>query len=101
MCRLFAYSFEGHSSTWYFASEVGSINSWEHFEGLFLHNFRYDGTLEDLVIDLSSLRIKPKGVKYFNQRFSCLKNKIPVKVLPTEELLVAYFIKGLPRMIDM
>ena len=102
MCILFPYSFEGHTSTWYFTLEAASINSWQQFEALFLQKFEDDNTAEDLVIELSSLKISPKeGVKDFNQRFSCLKNKIPVRVLPTEELLVAYFIKGLPRMIDM
>ena len=30
-----------------------------------------------------------------------MKNRIPVTVLPTKELLVAYYIKGLPMSISM
>ena len=46
--------------------------------------------------------IKSKeGVKYYNQRFSYLKNRIPNTVLPVEELLIAYYIKGLPTTIAM
>ena len=48
------------------------------------------------------MRIKPKeGVKYFNQRFSYLKNKILAIVVLVKELLVAYYIKGLPTSIAM
>ena len=55
-----------------------------------------------MVIELSSFRIKPKeGVKDYNHRFSCLKNRIPATLLPVEELLIAYYIKGLPMTIAM
>ena len=54
-----------------------------------------------MVIELSSFRINPKGVKYYNKRFSYLKNRIPNTVLPVEELLIAYYIKGLPTTIAM
>ena len=48
--------------------------------------------------------MKTKGkerVKYYNQWFSYLKNKIPGTVLPVEELLVSYYIKGLMTLIAM
>ena len=83
VCRLFPYSFEGKASTWYFSLESGSINSWDDFETLFLERFGDDRTPEYLVMDLSSLIKKGKErVKYFNQRFSYLKNIIPTNVLP-------------------
>ena len=69
---------------------------------MFLQDFGDDSTPEDIVMDISSLRIKGKEiVKYFNQRFSCLKNRIHVTVLLAKELLIAYYIKGLPTTIDM
>ena len=40
--------------------------------------------------------MKTKGkerVKYYNHRFSYLKNRIPSTLLPVEEFLVAYYIK--------
>ena len=90
VCRLFHYSFEGHDSTWYFSLESRSINSWDEFENMFLQNFGDENTPEEMVMDLSSLRIKGKErVKDFNQRFSYLKNRIPSNVLPREELLVS------------
>ena len=52
VCRLFPYAFEGKASTWYFALESTSINSWKQFETLFLQKFRDDSTPEDLVIEL-------------------------------------------------
>ena len=102
VCRLFAYNFEGKASTWYFSLEVGSIPSWDVFSELFTQKFRDNKTREDLVIELSSMNTKGKErVKYYNQRFSYLKNKIPATVLPIEELLIAYYIKGLPTHIAM
>ena len=48
------------------------------------------------------MKIKGKErVKYYNHRFSYLKNRIPSIVLPIEELLVAYYINGLPTQIAM
>ena len=84
VCRVFHYSFEGQDSTWYFSLDSGTINSWDEFKNPFLQNFGDDGTPEDLVMDLSSLRIKGKErMKVFNQGFSYLKNRIPTTALPT------------------
>ena len=94
------YAFKGQLITCYFSLESISINSWKQFETLFLQKFGDDSTPEYLVIELSSFMIKSKeGVKYYNQRFSYLKNRIPNTVLPVEELLIAYYIKGLPTTI--
>ena len=97
VCRLFPYSFKGQASTRYFSLDSGTINSWDEFEKLFLEKIGDDNTPEDILMDLSSLRIKGKErVKDFNKRFSSLKNNILTNVLPTKELLVAYYINGLP-----
>ena len=48
--------------------------------------------------------MKTKGkenVKDYNHQFSYLKNRIPNMVILVEELLVAYYIKGLPTQIVM
>ena len=48
--------------------------------------------------------MKTKGkewVKYYKQSFSYLKNRILATILPVEELLVAYYIKGLLTQIAM
>ena len=48
--------------------------------------------------------MKTKGkecVKDYNQRFSYLKNRIPTIILLVKELLVAYYVKGLPAQIAM
>ena len=84
VCRLFPYYFKVQASTWYFSLEFGTINSWDDFEKEFLEKFGDDSTPADLVIELSSLRIKGKeGVKDFNYRFYCLKSMIPTTILPT------------------
>ena len=102
VCRLFPYTFEGKASTWNFTLEASSIPSWDVFSELFTQNFGDDKTPEELVIELSSMKTKGKErFKDYNHRFSYLKNRIPSTVLPIEELLVAYYIKGLPTQIAM
>ena len=72
------------------------------FSELFTQNFGDDKTPEELVIEISSMMTKGKErVKYYNHQFSYLKNRIPNTILPVEELLVAYYIKGLPTQIAM
>jgi hypothetical protein len=96
VCRLFPYTFEGNASTCYFAQQPQTIVSWDKFETCFLEKFRDDKYLEVLVMELSSLKMKPKEkVKDFNQRFPSLKNKISVDSMPTENLTVAYYTKAL------
>ena len=101
VCTLFPYTYKGKALNWYFPLETTYINSWKQFKTLFLQNFRDDSTPEYLLIDLLSFTINPKGVKDYNQRFSYLKNGIPKTLLPTEELLIAYYINGFPITIDM
>ena len=96
VCKMFPYMFEGKSSTWYFSLEASSIPSWDVFSELFTQNFGDDKTPEELVIELSSMKTKGKErVKDYNHWFSYLKNRIPNTILTIEELLVAYYIKGL------
>ena len=40
-------------------------------------------------------------MKNYNQRFFCLKYRIPTTLLPAEELLIAYYINGFPTTISM
>ena len=100
--RLFPYTFEGKASSWYFSLEAISIPPWDVFSKLFTQKFGNDKTPNDLVIEISSMKTKGKEwVKDYNQRFSYLKNRIPATILPFEELLVAYYIKGLLPQISM
>ena len=102
VCRLFPYTFEGKDFTWYFALEASSIPSWDVFSELFTQKFGDDKTPEELVIELSSMKTKGKErVKDYNHQSSYLKNRILNTVLPIVELVVAYYIKGLPTQISM
>jgi hypothetical protein len=96
VCRLFPYTFEGNASTWYFSQQPHTIVSWDKFESCFLEKFGDDKSPEVLVMELSSLKMNPKEkIKYFNQRFLTLKNRIPVDSMPAENLIVAYYTKAL------
>ena len=102
VCRLFPYTFEGKTSTWYFTLEASSIPLWDVFSELFTQKFGDDKTPEELFIENSSMKTKGKEkVQDYSQIFLYSKNRIPTTVLPVEELLVAYYIKGLPGQIAM
>ena len=60
VCRLFPYTFDGNSSTWYFAQQTQTIVSWDKFETCFLEKFGDDKSLEVLVMELSILKMNPK-----------------------------------------
>jgi hypothetical protein len=101
VCRLFPYTFEGNASTWYFAQQLHTIVSWDKFESCFLEKFGDDKPPEVLVMELSSLNMNPKEkIKYFNQRFLTLKNRIPINSMPTENLIVAYYTKSLHQNLE-
>jgi hypothetical protein len=100
VCRLFPYTSEGNASTWHFAQQPHTIMSWEKFESCFLEKFGDGKPPEVLVMDLSSLKMNPKEkVKYFNQRFLTLKNRIPADFMPAESLIIAYYTKSLHQSI--
>jgi hypothetical protein len=74
--------------------------SWEKFESCFLEKFGDDKSPEVLVMEISSLRMNPKEkIKYFNQRFLTLKNRIPTDSMPAENLIIAYYMKDLHQSI--
>jgi ribonuclease HI len=100
VCRLLPYTFEGNASTWYFAQQPRTIASWEKFESIFLEKFGDGKPPEVLVMDLSNLKMNAKEkVKYFNQRFLTLKNRIPTDSMPAESLVIAYYTKALHQSI--
>ena len=78
VCILFPYTFVGQASTWFFSLAPGSIVSWEQFETSFLNQFGYDRTSGMFFLELSRMRCDKKDkIKYFNQRFINLLNRIP------------------------
>ena len=85
VCRLFPDTFDGKYSTRYFSLEVSCIPSWDVFSKLFTQKFGDGKTLEELVIELSSMKTKGKErVKHYNHRFSYLNNRISNTVLSVE-----------------
>ena len=100
VCRLFPYTFVGQASTWFFSLATGPIASWEQFETAFLSQFGDDRTSRVLVLELSRIRFDKKDkVKYFNQIFINLLNRIPEKT--AESIQVEFYIVALPPPIAM
>ena len=76
VCRLFPYTYEGNSSTWYFSQQPQTIVSWDKFETCFLEKNGDDKSLKVLVMELSRLKMNLKEkLKDFNQIFFTLKKK--------------------------
>jgi hypothetical protein len=60
VCRLFPYTLEKESSTWYFSLQANSITNWDTFEDLFINKFGDDKSSSILLVELSKIRMGPK-----------------------------------------
>jgi hypothetical protein len=93
VCRLFPYTFENSSSTWYFNFPVGSITSWTKFQKDFLDKFAEETTTGALMAELFTATMSPKErVKYFNQIFTTILNKFH----PAKNQLKSYKSRFMP-----
>jgi hypothetical protein len=102
VCKLFPYTFENLSSTWYFNLPVGSITSWTKFQKYFLDKFAKETTMGALMVELFAATMSSKEkVKYFNQRFKTILNKFQFKAKPTQEFQIEVYANALPTFISM
>jgi hypothetical protein len=102
VCRLFPYTFENSSSTWYFNFPVGSVTSWTKFQKDFLDKFAEETTTRDLLDELFIATMSSKErVKYFNQIFTTILNKFQPEAKPTQELQIEVYANALPTSISM
>jgi hypothetical protein len=102
VCRLFPYTFEGEASTWYFSLQANSITNWDTFEDLFIKKFGDDKSSSILLVELSKIRMGPKErIKYFNQRFLKLLNKMPETSKPGLDIQIDFYSSALPVSIAM
>jgi hypothetical protein len=84
VCRLFPYTFDNSSSTWYFNFPVGSITSSTKFQKYFLDKFVEETATGDLMDELFTATMSSKEkVKDFNQRFTTILNKFQPEAKPT------------------
>lgn len=78
MCLLFPFTFENKVATRYYTLPVALIANWNQFQKVLMCNFGDDKTLTTLLRELVSFNMdKKEKVKYFNQHFTTLLNKIP------------------------
>jgi hypothetical protein len=102
VCRLFPYTFEGEASTWYFSLQANSITNWDTFEDLFIKKFGDDKSSSILLVELSKIRMGPKEkIKYFNQRFLKLLNKMPETSKLGLDIQIDFYSSTLPISISM
>jgi hypothetical protein len=101
-CILFPYTFEGEASTWYFSLQANSITNWDTFEDLFIKKIRDDKSSYILLVELSKIKMGPKEkIKYFNQRFLKLLNKISETPKPGLDIHINFYSSALPISIAM
>jgi hypothetical protein len=68
LCRIFPYTFDNSTSTWYFNFPVGSITSWMKIQKEFLDKFAEETTTGYLMVELFiATMISKEKVKDFNQ----------------------------------
>jgi hypothetical protein len=102
VCRLFPYTFENSTSTWYFNLPVGSITSWTKFQKDFLDKFAEETTTGALMAELFAATMSSKErVKDFNQIFTTILNKFQPEAKPTQELQIEVYANALPASISM
>ena len=92
VCRLFQYTFEPKSSSWYFSLQADSIANLDGFKRVFISKFGNQKTVATLMKELLSMRMERKEkVQDFNQRFTTLLNSFNAATKPAEESLVEYY----------
>jgi hypothetical protein len=100
--RLFPYTFENSTSTWYFNLPVGSITSWTKFQKHFLDKFVEETTMGALMVELFTATMSLKErVKDFNQRFTTILNKFQPESKPTRDFQIEVYVNALPDSISM
>jgi hypothetical protein len=102
VCRIFSYTFENLSSTWYFNLLIGSITSWTKFQKYFLDKFAEETTPRALMVELFIATMSSKErVKYFNQIFTTILNKFHPKAKLNQELQIKVYANYLLDSISM
>ena len=61
VCRIFPYTFENSTSTWYFNFYIGSITSWTKFHKDFLDKFAEETTTGALMDELFAATMSSKN----------------------------------------
>ena len=80
VCRLFPHTLQGKATKWFFNLAPGSITSWKNIEEAFMAKFSDEETPQILSLEILGIRMNDNGkVKYFNERFIYLLNRIPSK----------------------
>ena len=102
VCRLFPLNFKGKAAVWYFSLTQGSITSWGDFSQAFLNKFGEDKTPAMLTLELDRIKMENKEqIKYFNQRFLTLLNRILVASQPPEDIIIENYSSTLPKSLGM
>jgi hypothetical protein len=102
VCRIFPYTFENSSSTWYFNFPVGSITSWTKFQKDFFDKFADETTTGALMVELFAATMSSKEkFQDLNQRFTPTLKKFQPEDKPTQELQIEVYTNALPTSISM
>ena len=100
VCILFPHTLEGKATKWFLNLAPRSITSWKKFEEAFMAQFSDKQMLGILFLEILRIRMDENDkVKYFNQRFITLLNRIPIK--PAKVAQIEYYTSALPPNIAM
>ena len=97
---LFPNTHQGKATKCFFNLALVSITSWRKFGEAFMEEFGDEETPRILSLELLGIRMNEnEKVKYFNEKFISLLNRIPIK--PAEVVLIEYYTLALPPNIAM
>ena len=82
---MFPHTLQGKATKWFFNLAPGFVTSWKKFEEAFMAEFSDEEKPRILSLELLGIRMNEnEEVKDFNERFTSLLNRIPIK--PVEEI---------------
>ncbi|MCO5613387.1 hypothetical protein L7F22_067663 [Adiantum nelumboides] len=93
--RQFEATFEGKAVQWFSNFDVAHFPNYEELKTAFLNRFRVEKTVNDVLTKLKEVRQKKMFVEDYAQKFNRYVRRLTPQERPTDEMLAAYFVRGL------
>ena len=93
--RQFEATFEGKAVQWFSNFVVNHFVDYEELKTAFLNRFRVEKTANDVLTKLKAVKQKKMFVEDYSQKFNRYVRRLTAQERPTDEMLAAYFVKGL------
>ena len=95
--RQFEATLEGKAMQWFNNFVAGHFVDYDALRIAFLNRFRKEKTANDVLTKLKGVKQKKMFVEDYSQKFNRYVRRLTAQERPTDEMLAAYFVKGLRR----